>query len=139
VRHKAGRRNLEEEKTTSMKAPVQKVFIVAENALVVNGLRHLLQERYSGLIQVTCFFDFKSCLRNVKEGCNILITDPLLDGKRGPEVVLSVKLISPRTKVLIYCSTEDVLADMDSILQERYLHLGSRDDENSSNLGGRAM
>lgn len=122
-----------------MKAAVQKVFIVAENALVVNGLRHRLQERYSGLIQVTCFFDFKSCLRKVKEGCNIVITDPVLDGKRGPEVVHSVKLISPRTKVLIYSSTEDVMADMDTILQERYFRLGTRDDQNSTNLGGRAM
>lgn len=119
-----------------MKAPVLKVFIVAENALVVNGLRHLLQERYVGMIQVTCFFDFKSCLRRVKEACNILITDPLLDGKKGSEVVLSVKLISPLTKVLIYSSTEEVLVDMDRILKRSTLGLGLMLDENASTIRG---
>lgn len=121
-----------------MKAAVQKVFILAENALVGNGLRHRLQERYYGMIEVECFFDFKSCLRAVKDGCDLVIVDAVLDGKKGPEILLSVKLISPDTKGLIYSSNEEVLDSMDSILRYGFAHLNGTPVQ-SRKTGGKGI
>ena len=39
------------------------VFIVADNALVVNGLKHYLKNKF-GDIDITNFYDSRSCLKN---------------------------------------------------------------------------
>jgi len=100
-----------------MEAIVWRVFIVSENALVANGLRHQLLQEFAGSYSVSCFYDFKSCLCALKDGCDLVIVDPEVDGKKGAEVLLSVKLICPDSKGLIYHEISQLLMDIESFMR----------------------
>jgi DNA-binding NarL/FixJ family response regulator len=84
------------------------VVIVAENALIVNGLKHYLRGRFGSSVNINCFYDFKSCLKNLKSDTDVVVVDFFIDGKKGADVLRSVKLINPHTEGVIHTSDEEV-------------------------------
>jgi hypothetical protein len=88
------------------------VFIVAENALLVNGLKHYLREKFGLSLNISCFYDFKSCLKNVKADTDVVIVDFFLDGKKSTDVLRSVKLINPGTQGILHTCDEEVAENL---------------------------
>lgn len=97
----------------------QRVFIVAENALVVNGLKHRISRRFGDAMQVKCFYDFKTCLRHIKSGCEVIIVDPELDGKKAEDVFRSVRLINPSTRGIVHHDESQVLNVLEQFIPQQ--------------------
>lgn len=96
------------------------VFIVAENALIVNGLKHYLKKEFQD-IEITNFYDSRSCLRKIDKQTQVVIVDDFIHGRSGIEALRSIKTINPEIEVVMHSSREEVAS---------YLHLYCRDREN---------
>ena len=91
-----------------METTTLKVLIAANNALVVNGLRHSLERKYGSGIRVTCSYDLKSCLRNIGFGQDVVVLDEHLDGVNVEELHRKIKTIDPAVFTTIHTSDSDV-------------------------------
>jgi DNA-binding NarL/FixJ family response regulator len=91
-----------------MTSSVLNVIIVADQALIVNGLKNNLQKRFGPALNVVCVYDFKSLLKKVDRETDIVIVDPVMEGKKGTDVLRSVKLINPHVSGIFHTSCEDV-------------------------------
>lgn len=83
------------------------LFIVADNALVANGLKHYLQNKFED-IQVTNFYDSRSCLKKINKQTQIVVIDQNINGKTAVDTLRSIKTINPETEVVLHTSCEDV-------------------------------
>lgn len=88
------------------------VFIVADNALVVNGLKHYLKNKF-GEIDITNFYDSRSCLKKINEKTQIVVIDHFIHGRSGMDTLMSIKTINPHTEVIMHTSGEDVASYLD--------------------------
>ena len=84
------------------------LFIVADNALVVNGLKHYIQKRFGTWINIFGFYDRKSCLKKVDGSTGVVVLDHFINGKPGIETLKSIKAINPLTEVIMHSSNEEV-------------------------------
>lgn len=101
-----------------MEGSAVRVFIVSDNALVANGLKHLLWRNFQGLISVCCYYDLRSTLQQLKYGCDLIIVDKNLDGITATEALQSINLICPETEGIIYDTNTHVLNELASYLQK---------------------
>ncbi|MBA3664169.1 MAG: response regulator [Bacteroidetes bacterium] len=84
------------------------LFIVADNALVANGLKHYLNQKFSN-INVFNFYDSRSCLKHINKETQVVILDHVIHGKSGIDTLRSIKTINPDTEVIMHTSGEDVV------------------------------
>jgi DNA-binding NarL/FixJ family response regulator len=94
-----------------------KVFILGDNALVANGLRHFLRNRFGSTVQAVCFYDMKSCVRRIDEETSAVVLDYFVEGKGSAGIVRSIKTLNPRTSIIMHSSNEDVADSIEALLQ----------------------
>jgi DNA-binding NtrC family response regulator len=88
------------------------LFIVADNVLIVNGLRHYLLNRFGESIQVSNFYDRRSCLRKLNKETQIVVLDQKIAGREGQDTAKTIKKINPQTVVIMHSSNEEVAASV---------------------------
>jgi DNA-binding NarL/FixJ family response regulator len=86
------------------------LFIVANNALVGNGLRHYLQSRFGGSVRITNFYNSRTCLKKMDKSTQLVVLDYFLSGKSGLETLKCIKAINPDAEVIMHSSSEAVAA-----------------------------
>ena len=84
------------------------LFIVDDNQLIVEALKHHLQNKFGPSLKVSTFADGDSCLEKVDSDTNIVILDYFMEGKNGLEVLKSIKAVNPKTEVIMLSSNEDI-------------------------------
>jgi DNA-binding NarL/FixJ family response regulator len=89
------------------------LFIVANNALVVNGLRNYLKDRFGEKLNINNFYDSRTCLRNIRKDTQVIVTDYFLGGRNAEESLRSVKEINPSARIVLHSSREQVAAWID--------------------------
>lgn len=88
------------------------LFIVADNVLVVNGLKHYLTERFGDKIRITNFYDSRSCLKKLHSGIHMVVLDYVISGRSVAETLKSIRKINPNAKVVMHSSNEEVAASI---------------------------
>lgn len=84
------------------------LFIVDDNLLSAEDLKHYLQNRFGKDIIVTTFENGESCLLKVNNETHIVILNYFLEGKNGLEILKSIKKINPNTEVIMLSGKEDI-------------------------------
>jgi DNA-binding NarL/FixJ family response regulator len=84
------------------------LFIVDDNGLVIKELKNCLQTRLGDKVQISTFYDGESCLKKIDGKTHIVILDYFMDGKNGLEILKSIKIINPKTEVIMLSNNEDI-------------------------------
>jgi DNA-binding NarL/FixJ family response regulator len=94
------------------------LFILANNALVVNGLRHYLIERFGDGLNISNYYDTRTCLRNLKTDTQVIVTDVFLNGKNAADSLKIVREKNPGAHIVLHSSKEAVAAWIDQYYGE---------------------
>ena len=100
-----------------MKTKELNLYIVAESALVVNGLRHYLENRFGNNVHITSFYDCKSCLKQVKQDTDAIVVDYFIEGKKGSDVLRAVNAINPKTQGIFHSTSTEVATTVEALLK----------------------
>ena len=92
-----------------MEAQKTNIFILSDNALVVNGLRHALEDRFRGKVNVTGFFDSRNCLKKIDASAHVVVLDHFLEGKSSLPTSKCISALNPNTRIIMHSSREDVI------------------------------
>jgi DNA-binding NtrC family response regulator len=101
------------------------LFIVADNALIANGLKNYLSQKFRD-INVTRFYDCRSCLKNINGKTCVVVLDHVIHGRSGEEAMRSIKTINPGTEVIMHTSRDEVASRLEVYCQERMRMLGQK-------------
>jgi DNA-binding NarL/FixJ family response regulator len=91
--------------------------IVADNALVVNGLRHFLEARFGSSVLILCSYDLKSCMRNIGKGIDVVVLDYFVGGMSGKEVAGMIHRKDPSVVVVLHSDDEGVARDLTKLIE----------------------
>lgn len=97
-----------------MEAQGINLFIVDDNKLVLNDLKHYLINKFGMSVQISTFSDGESCLAKVDKQTHVVILDYFLNGQNGLEILKSIKDINPKTEVIMFTSNEEIGAAIES-------------------------
>ncbi len=70
------------------------LFIVDENPLMVSGLQHYLYQKFGSHLNISTYYNAEIALEKVDEKTRIVVLDYNLKGKKGTEVLKSIKKIN---------------------------------------------
>lgn len=84
------------------------LFIVDDDKLLATSLKHYLQNKFGDDLKTTIFNNGESCLENINEYTHIVILDYFMEGKNGLETLKAIKMINPKTEVVMLSSNEDI-------------------------------
>lgn len=91
-----------------MEAQGLNLYIVDDNKLLAADLKHFLHNRFGADIQISTFNDGESCLEKIDCTTHIVILDYFMNGKNGLEILKSIKVINPKTEVIMLSNNEDI-------------------------------
>lgn len=84
------------------------LFVVNDNAMVVNSLKHFLEQKFGTALSIFTFNTGKSALEKIDTNTRLVILGYSLKDENINEVPESIKKINPYTKVMMLSSNEDV-------------------------------
>jgi len=102
-----------------------KVVIAADNALVVNGLRHHLENNFGKTLTVSACYDVRLLLKKITALADVVLLDYFFDGINGEVLRRKLEDINPDIKVIMHSSRQDVIAEikeMTEVQPARMLH-----------------
>jgi DNA-binding NarL/FixJ family response regulator len=102
--------------TDKMDTQTLNVFILSDNALVVNGLRHSLESKFRQNIRVTGFYDSRNCIKKVDENTHVVILDYFLEGKSCIPTLKCIQAINPKCRIIMHSCFEDVASAIESLM-----------------------
>ena len=96
-----------------MEAEKLNIFIVDDNKLMDISLKHYLENRFGASVNISVFYDGKSCLEKIDQNTHFVILDYFLDSENknavnGLEILKAIKKINPKTEVIMFTCNEDV-------------------------------
>lgn len=95
------------------------VLILGEHALVVNGLKRRLQQKFGSAVNTSVFCDVNQCLRNVQHDTDVLVLDANLEGRCAEAWGRQFRAISPSIEVIIHDSAAQVIDGLRGMLRNR--------------------
>jgi DNA-binding NarL/FixJ family response regulator len=112
------------------------LFIVDDNKLMVETLKQYLQSKFGLDIRISTFNDGDSCLSKVDKDTNVVILDYFMKGKNGLEVLKEIKVINPKTEVIMLSNNENMALaiEMFRAVATDYVVKGSNSWSKISNL-----
>lgn len=90
------------------------LFIVDSDRNAVNGLQQYLNNRFGTSLNISTFYTGESCLKKIDNNTGLVILAYFLDGIKGNEILKSIKLINPKTQVIMHSSNDDMGIAIDS-------------------------
>jgi DNA-binding NarL/FixJ family response regulator len=100
-----------------MEAQKLNICILADNALVVNGLRHSLESRFPNRINVTGFYDSRNFLKKVDQNTQAVVLDYFLEGKSSLATFKCIQAINPKARIIMHSSKEDVINAIETMFK----------------------
>ncbi len=97
-----------------MKTQPLNLFIIDDNALMLEGLRAYLDKRFGTELNISTYYSGESALKVLGSDTNIVILDYYLDGENGNDILMAIKKINPQTEVIMLSSNEDIAVAIDS-------------------------
>lgn len=91
-----------------METQKSNLFIVDDDKLIAAALNNYLDTRFGRTLNISKFYDGKSCLKQVDNNTEIVILDYNLKEENGLDVLKSIKSINPKTEVIMLTNNEDV-------------------------------
>jgi CheY-like chemotaxis protein len=101
-------------KKHSMNTQSTNLFIVDDNPLVVTGLKSFLINKFGGSLNIQTFNTGASAIKEVNKDTCIVILDYYLKNENGNDVLKAIKVINPKTEVIMLTSNEDMAVAIDS-------------------------
>src|SRR4051812_44852842 len=88
------------------------LFIVDEDRSTIDTLKRDLNTRFGSNVNISVFKDGESCLQKVDDYTDVVILAPEIhsqsSGKNGIDILKSIKLLNPFTKVIMYSASKDI-------------------------------
>ena len=110
------------------------LVILADNALLVAGLRHHLASRFSNRISIKGYCDLKNCLKHINEHTTAVVLDYIIDNKNGKVVASMIKALAPAAKIIFYASKEDVSEEVNRIVNKEEFFVITRPSDYKQRL-----
>jgi DNA-binding NarL/FixJ family response regulator len=104
-----------------MKIAKKNLYILSDNALIVNGLRHYLNSNFGESIQIIGFCDTRSFLQEVNTETDIVVLDYFIEGKDTFNIRRHLNSVNPMVKVVIHLGKEHVLCAVKLILDGNFI------------------
>lgn len=103
-----------------MKAQSLNVFILNDDVMVAGKLRRYLKKRFGDKLNISLFFNSRSCLRMLNGQVDLVVVDDYLQesthsGIPGLDMLQKVKERDPHTEVVILSSDEDVATAVEAM------------------------
>jgi DNA-binding NarL/FixJ family response regulator len=92
------------------------LYIVGRHALVVNGLKHYLENRFGSSLHIYPFYDGKSCLKNINENTQAVVLDYMMEDMDWEKMLRSIKTINPNTEGIVHFTSEEVAEHINALL-----------------------
>lgn len=91
-----------------------KLFIVDGDKSMALGLSQYLTYKFGDNLKISTFTTGESCLEKIDQNTNFVVLAYFLNGKNGNEILKSIKLINPKTEIIMHSSNEDIGIAIDS-------------------------
>jgi DNA-binding NtrC family response regulator len=103
-----------------MKNQSLNVFILNDDVMVAGKLRRYLKKRFGDKLNISLFFNSRSCLRMLNGQVDLVVVDDYLQesthsGIAGLDMLQKVKERDPHTEVIILSSDEDVATAVEAM------------------------
>ena len=106
---------------TTMENTPLNVFILGSHALVLNGLKHKLQQKFGSTMATSIFCDVNSCMKKVDNLTHVLVIDELVEGRAAEDWASQFRAIHPDIEVLVHRSSEQVIQQLRMLLHRRLM------------------
>lgn len=97
------------------------VFILGDYALVANGLRHKLQQKFGSAVQMTVFYDVNHCLKRVDKLTHLVVVDEHVEGRPAALIASQLRAISPDVEVVVHDNADRVARAISAQLRQRLM------------------
>ncbi|MGZ3920891.1 MAG: response regulator [Bacteroidia bacterium] len=91
-----------------MQTSATNLFIVDDNKLMVTDLKYYLENKFGKGLNISTFYDGKTCLEKIDKNTQIVILDYHLDDLNGLEILKSIKSLNPKTEVIMLSGNESM-------------------------------
>ena len=96
------------------------VFILNDDVMVAGKLRRYLKKRFGDRLNISLFFNSKSCLRMLNGNVDLVVVDDYLQdtthsGIPGVDMLQRIKEKNANTEVVILSSDEDVATALEAM------------------------
>lgn len=92
----------------------QNLFIVEDNPLMAEGLRNFLEKKFGSELHISTFDNGENVLKAINSDTTIVLLDYDLKGERADQLLKAIKVINPKTEVIILSSNEDIGVAIDT-------------------------
>ncbi len=92
----------------------QNLFIVEDDQASAAKLHQFLENRFGTIFNISTFLDATSMLEKVDKNTTIVILDYDYFGEKGNEILGFIKVINPKTEVIILSSHGDIATAIES-------------------------
>lgn len=92
-----------------MKNPTQQLFIVDDDKVMATALKIHLNNRFGNNLDIHTFHSGEEAIKSVCATTDIVILDYFLSGENGNEILKAIKMINPKTEVIMLSSNEDMV------------------------------
>jgi len=116
------------------KSPAEKIiFIVEDNELYAKTLKTFLQNRFIDIKEIKIFSIGEMCITELHRKPGIVIMDYFLNAKyeeaqNGLEIIKQIKLLMPKTNIIVLSNQTNVSVILESIKQYDCLYV-QKDEE----------
>lgn len=93
------------------------IFILADNSLVVNGLRHTLENRFQHRVNVSGFYDSRNCLKKVDHNTQAVVLDYFLEEKSSLATFKCIQAINPKARIIMHSCKEDIINAIEAMFK----------------------
>jgi DNA-binding NtrC family response regulator len=97
-----------------MEAERFNILVVDDDEAMVFLLRNYLRKHFGNCLNIQTFNNGETCLDHINDRTDLVILDYYLKDQNGAEVLESIKMMNPLTEVIVFSSSEDITAAIES-------------------------
>lgn len=90
------------------------LYIVDDNRSMLYALKQYLSGKFGNRLKISTFEDGESCLKKITPETDVVILDYFLGATNGNEILKNIKILNPRTEVIMLSSNENVETAVES-------------------------
>jgi DNA-binding NtrC family response regulator len=97
-----------------MEAERFNILVVDDDEAMVFLLRNYLRKHFGNCLNIQTFTNGDTCLDHINDRTDLVILDYYLKEQNGSEILESIKMLNPLTEVIVFSSSEDITAAIES-------------------------